>query len=60
MSLESTVSRAILRAHAEKLDRHLESDVVVAGAGPAGMVCAWRLALTALKAACEDLLRSRR
>lgn len=44
MSDEATVSRAILKAYHEEVADCLESDVVIAGAGPSGLVCAWRLA----------------
>ena len=46
-----TISRAILRRYMEKLDEYLESDVAVVGAGPAGLICAWRLAQAGLKVA---------
>jgi thiamine thiazole synthase len=38
------VSRAILRAYAKKIDDAAESDVLVAGAGPSGLVAATLLA----------------
>jgi len=51
MSYETDISRAILESHSRRLLHHLESDVVVVGAGPAGLVCAWRLAQHGLKVA---------
>jgi thiamine thiazole synthase len=44
MKYEAEVSRAILRAYHDEVSDRLESDAVVAGAGPSGLVCAWRLA----------------
>lgn len=41
---ESAISRAILEAHHEKLARSLASDVVIVGAGPAGLTAAAELA----------------
>ena len=41
---EADVSRAILDAYHTKFANALGSDVVIAGAGPSGMVAAWRLA----------------
>ncbi len=41
---EIDISRAILKAYHAKVDRALESDVVIVGAGPSGLVAAWRLA----------------
>ena len=51
MSYESTVSQAILRSYSQKLDSCLQSDAVVVGAGPAGLVCARKLADAGLKVA---------
>lgn len=51
MSYETDVSRAILESHLRRLLNHLENDVVVVGAGPAGLVCAWRLGQEGLKVA---------
>jgi thiamine thiazole synthase len=51
MSYETEVSRAVLEAHSRRLLHHLENDVVVVGAGPAGLVCAWRLGQRGLKVA---------
>jgi thiamine thiazole synthase len=41
---ETRISRAILAAYQEKLSRSLESDVLVVGAGPAGLLAAYNLA----------------
>lgn len=41
---EAEVSRAILDAYHEKFARALTGDVVIVGAGPSGLVAAWRLA----------------
>jgi len=47
---ETIVSRAILDAYHAKLNRALQSDVVIAGAGPSGLMAAWRLAQNGLQA----------
>jgi thiamine thiazole synthase len=41
---ETRISRAILRAYHDKLSDRITSDVIVVGAGPAGMTAAIRLA----------------
>ena len=41
---ESRISRAILSAYHEKLLEHIDNDVVIVGAGPAGLTAATRLA----------------
>jgi thiamine thiazole synthase len=41
---ETDISRAILDAYHAKVAEALESDVVIVGAGPSGLVAAWRLA----------------
>ncbi len=41
---EVEVSRAILEAYGAKFGKALQSDVVLVGAGPSGLVAAWRLA----------------
>lgn len=41
---EADISRAILKAYHDKFDAALQSDVVLVGAGPSGLVAAWRLA----------------
>lgn len=49
MSLETDVSQAILDSHHQRLRAHLQSDVIIVGAGPAGLLCAWRLAQKGLR-----------
>ena len=44
---ESDVSRAILDAYGAKFAQGLRGDVVIVGAGPSGLVAAWRLAQAA-------------
>ena len=44
---ESDVSRAILDAYGAKFAQALRGDVVIVGAGPSGLVAAWRLAQAA-------------
>ena len=41
---EADITRQIARAHFEAFDRMIESDVIVIGAGPSGLVCAAELA----------------
>ncbi len=41
---ELKISRAIIESYTDKLIKSLEVDVAIAGAGPAGMVCAYYLA----------------
>lgn len=41
---ELDISRAILGAYHDKFNEALRSDVVLVGAGPSGLVAAWRLA----------------
>lgn len=48
---ESQITRAILDAYHEKLSSHVSSDVIIVGAGPAGLVAAYRLARRNLKVA---------
>ncbi len=42
--LDTHVARAILDGYHDKVSRALQSDVVIVGAGPSGLVAAWRLA----------------
>ncbi|MBU1740284.1 MAG: sulfide-dependent adenosine diphosphate thiazole synthase [Proteobacteria bacterium] len=52
MSLdEVTISRAIIARYSHKLTDNLKLDAAVVGGGPAGLVCAWRLALKGRKVA---------
>jgi len=46
---ETDVSRAILDAYHAKFAKALRSDVVIVGAGPSGLVAAWRLAESGLR-----------
>ncbi|MCC6697074.1 MAG: thiazole biosynthesis protein [Candidatus Hydrogenedentes bacterium] len=46
---ESAVSQAILDNYYDKFRRALRSDVIIAGAGPSGLVAAWRLAQHGLR-----------
>ncbi len=46
---ELEISRAILSSYASKLESHLNNDVIVVGAGPAGLVAASHLARRGLK-----------
>jgi len=48
--VESKISQAILDAYHAKLRSSLESDVVIVGAGPSGMVASWRLAASNFRA----------
>lgn len=41
---EYDVSKAILDSYHEKFSRALDSEIVIVGAGPSGLVAAWRLA----------------
>ena len=41
---ETAVSQAIMDSYYDKFHRALRSDIVIAGAGPSGLVAAWRLA----------------
>jgi len=43
MSYETDVSKAILESYAARFQIHLQNDVVVAGAGPAGLAAALTL-----------------
>ncbi len=48
---EIKISKAIIEAYKEKLVDALDIDVAIAGAGPAGMVCAYYLAKAGKKTA---------
>ena len=41
---ETEISRAIIETYHQDLSAHLESDVLVVGAGPSGLIAAWFLA----------------
>jgi len=47
---ETEISRAIISAYHEKLSERLVSDVIIVGAGPAGMMAGYYLARKGLKA----------
>ncbi|MCI4398578.1 MAG: thiazole biosynthesis protein [Acidobacteria bacterium] len=49
MSSEAEVSRAIIGSYTSRFLGHLQSDAIIVGAGPSGLVCAWRLAQEGLK-----------
>lgn len=51
MSIENTISAAIVRSFSEKLLNHLEIDVAIVGAGPSSLVAARYLAEGGLKVA---------
>ncbi|MGC8763215.1 MAG: sulfide-dependent adenosine diphosphate thiazole synthase [Acidobacteriota bacterium] len=44
MSYETEISRTILTRFTEGFERCLQSHVIIVGAGPSGLVCAWKLA----------------
>ncbi|MEA3329090.1 MAG: sulfide-dependent adenosine diphosphate thiazole synthase [Candidatus Omnitrophota bacterium] len=46
---EVVISKAIIDSFSEKLKKGLQTDVVIAGAGPAGLVASYRLAKKKLK-----------
>jgi len=46
---EKDVTRAIVREFAAQFDEYIESDVVIVGAGPSGLVCGRTLAQAGLK-----------
>jgi thiazole biosynthesis enzyme len=46
---EADISHAILEAYHGKVDRALRSDVALVGAGPSGLIAAWRLAQANLR-----------
>jgi len=44
MSFEREISEAIFRASSARFEKCLDSDVIICGAGPSGLICASRLA----------------
>lgn len=46
---EAEITRAMLRRHWKRFDDYVQSDVVVVGAGPAGLVAAYELAKNGVK-----------
>ncbi|MGA9751771.1 MAG: sulfide-dependent adenosine diphosphate thiazole synthase [Acidobacteriota bacterium] len=49
MGYETEVSRAILKTFTEEFKQRIRSQVIIVGAGPSGLVCAWRLAQKGLQ-----------
>ncbi len=49
--IETDISRVILEEHNRKLLEHLENDVVIVGAGPAGLAAGYYLAKAGVKTA---------
>ena len=41
---DTVVSKLIMKHYFKELDEAVESDVIIVGAGPAGLICAWTLA----------------
>ena len=48
--IETDISRAILEEYQRTLLEHLENDVVIVGAGPAGLTAGYYLSKAGLKA----------
>ncbi|MBI4232457.1 thiazole biosynthesis protein [Candidatus Peregrinibacteria bacterium] len=46
---EAQITRAMLRKHWKKFDEYVQSDVIIVGAGPAGMVAGYELAKNGVK-----------
>ncbi|MFB0524035.1 MAG: FAD-dependent oxidoreductase, partial [Phycisphaerae bacterium] len=47
--IETNISRVIIEQYAKRLTEHLESDVVIVGAGPAGLAASYYLAKAKIK-----------
>ena len=47
--IETEISRAIIEEYNRKLTGHLENDVVIVGAGPAGLTAGYYLAKAGIK-----------
>jgi thiazole biosynthesis enzyme len=47
--IETDISRTIIEQYAKRLSAHLENDVVIVGAGPAGLAAGYYLAKTKVK-----------
>lgn len=46
---ESDVTRAIIRSYSKQFDEYVESDVIIVGGGPSGLVASRELAMNGLK-----------
>lgn len=47
--IETSISRVIIEQYAKRLTEHLENDVVIVGAGPAGLTAGYYLAKAGVK-----------